>query len=159
LGFAQWLVVRKRVKPILTVDLGRYGFNGAVQEAFSDEVQGRMGIVEGRPRRVDVFAFEVGATGGGIQDIGAATEGVKELFTNIMGNPPDDLKLGDLAGKSGVEASGESEDGRFAWVRFAVSEGRAAAICYSGVGKFTDADRKAFEEMCASEVKFGDSVR
>ena len=159
LGFAQWLVVRKHVNPVLTLDLGRYGFNGRVLDEYSDEIQGRSGVVDGHPRRVDLFAFEISGTGDGIQDNEAASEGAKELFTDIMGNPPDDLKLADLAGKKGVEAAGESEDGRFAWVRFAISGGRAAAICYSGVGKFTDADRKVFDEICASGVKFGDSVR
>ncbi len=161
LGFAQWLVVSRQVKPVLTVELERFGFTGGVEGRYTDEVEGRMGgLWRGGPRRVDVFVFpEVGPTGGGIRIWGAASEGAKELYMDIMGDPPDDLKVAELGGNKGVEATGMSEEGRFAWMRFALFNGHAGAICYSGVGKFTDADRKVFEEMCATGVKFRDAGR
>ncbi len=77
-------------------------------------------------------------------------------FADVAGTEgPVNERQGMLGGQRAVDLEGEPAAGRvkmFVLLRLTVVPGRVVAICYSGPGDLTDADRGFFEQFCAQGV-------
>ncbi len=153
LAFAQTLVLRKQKnneKPFLTTNLTPFGFTLHAQLSLPDQIDARIGVVGGHPRRVDIFAWQ---TDDSAPDLDALTESATDRFTEIMNTPPQEIVTANLAGIPAVEAHGSADNNRFALLRLAALADHIIAISYSGPLPFTDADKTKFNALCATGLR------
>jgi len=161
LGFAQLLVTRHTARvgavPVFTVPVGLTDpvpLNVLAQGATA-AYQGR---IAGQARRMVCFSIVA-------HDVTAADEKswlpyALDVFARTTGDEEDvDRPIkrlpNGLAGRPAwelMEAFGEPPEIVFAVVRVTGLEGRIVAICFTGAGPYTDADREYLDTYCAQGV-------
>jgi hypothetical protein len=149
LAFAQYLVSVQQRKPHIVPLLDPLGFTTVEPTTLEDEIQSRSGSVNGHPRFVQVFAWDAPSGMTMQQQINEAAG----IFEGLTDGNPDVTAVGSILGQGGVEMSGTGSDGRFTFLRLAVIQSQAVAICYSGPTPQTDADKTTFNTLCATGIK------
>ncbi len=151
LAFAQYLVVHKQTPSLFTTRLAPFGFSTPTEPTLPDEIEAYVGTIAKRLRRVDIFSWQLDES----PDIDEQAALASGIFMDVTNTAPEETITARLAGILGIEVRGSAPDNRFAIVRLAVVDDHAFAICYSGGGPCTDADRIDFAGLCASGVRIG----
>jgi hypothetical protein len=156
-GFAQWLVVlRQHGYPKYQVRIqGPLGMTELVPayEALDGVVvsgQGRLKEFNNRLRQFVAFSYEAN-----VEDMNLEEEAT-DRFRDACGQIPETRSSGILAGRPALELDGQygdRESTMFVLLRMTALPGRVVAICYSGEGNLTDADRAVFDAFCAKGVE------
>jgi hypothetical protein len=152
MGFAQYLVVRQGHQAHVVPVLEKLGFTKEEVKSIQDEIASRSGTVEGKPRFVEVFAWQGGGGGQrrGMRELVGEASG---LFEDLTERSPETTGFGPIAGVPGVEVAGKDEEGQFTILRLAVIGTETVAISYSGPLPRTDADTKTFNAICATGIE------
>jgi hypothetical protein len=165
LGFAQLLVLaRKPATPqVLTVIRPPNGLTEPVRalEGLPDAILSGSGQIAGKPRFFVAFSKESDAA----WTPDTAQAEALRIFELVLSQPLEGLHT---SGNNGVVIGsarlgrmdaihvqgefGEGEDRYFLVERMAVVPGRVVAICFSGPGRLTDADKAFFENFCSTRV-------
>jgi hypothetical protein len=150
LAFAQYLVIRTQKPPFMTNDFDSFGFVTREQQTYSDQLEARSRVVDGQPRRLDLFAWEQPSP----LNPQAQSDAAAEIFVEIATVVPQETSRVRLAGRDAVQVAGANPSGHFALVRLAQVQDHLVAICYSGPGPYTDADRAMFDNLCTAGIRF-----
>jgi hypothetical protein len=150
LAFAHYLVIRTHKPPFMTNAFDAFGFTTREQQTYSDQLEARSRVVDGQPRRLDLFAWEQPSKLTPEEQADAAGE----IFMEIVNVAPQETSAARLAGINAVQVAGANPSGHFALVRLTQVHDHLAAICYSGPGPYTDADRAMFNDLCTAGLRF-----
>jgi hypothetical protein len=165
LAFAHYLV-RARTAPVpevLTIIRPPDGMIEPVRslESLEGVILSGAGNLEGRVRYFVAFSYEGNPT----WTVDTAQAEALSLFQRVLNQPLENLRpahedglvirpatLGRMAGFDIQGEFGEGEERMFLLERMAAVPGRVIAICFSGPGPLTDADREFFDAFCNTRV-------
>jgi len=158
LGFAQMLVNSRRVQMprVVTVIRPPDGFTEPVRgyEAIPGAILTGAGRLNGRPR----MFLAVSREGESRWTADSAKAEAVYLYEQVLSHPIDEeIKmagaiLGRMPGYQIEGEFGDRDERHFLLQRMAVLPGRVVAICFSGPGRLTDADKEFFDAFCNTRV-------
>jgi len=161
LAFAQMLVNARRppMPQVVTIIRPPGGFSDPVKgyEMLPGAILTGSGQVEGRPRMYVAISREADAR----WTSETAQAEAMYLYEQVLNHPVENRVvitnaiLGRMAAYDIAGEFGDRDDRHFLLQRMAVLPGRVVAICFSGSGRLTDADRELFNEFCT----FGVNIR
>jgi hypothetical protein len=150
LAFAQYLVIRTHKPPFMATSLRSFGFTTPEQQTYADQIEALSGLVDQHPRRIDLFAWDQPAPLTPSEQLDAA----EQIFLEIAKIAPQQTSPARLAGVNAVQVTGGNNADHFALVRLAQVDEHLVAICYSGLGPYTDADKAMFNTVCTAGIRF-----
>jgi hypothetical protein len=157
-GFAQFLVSARRVPlpKVVTVIRPPMGFTEPVRgyEAIAGAILSGGAQVNGHARMFVAISREADAQ---VTEQNAEAEALA-LYEEVLSHPVDNeiaissTALGHTPAYQILGEFGEHDENHFLLGRMAVLPGRIVAICFSGTGPITDADKAFFNDFCNTRV-------